>query len=779
MKKPSFTLLLSRLADHWNAGLCLLPLLAGLLAGCSAERFLQDDEKILAGVKMESDRRYPSPSAYRNYVRQEANSRWFNLAKVPLGIYCLQGRDTTTRWSRFIRRMGEAPAVYDPAVTEYSRQSLADALRGRGYRRSSVSADTTVRGRHVYLHYRLSPGLPDYVADIRYSSDNPELLQMIREDSAQSRLYRGMPLDEEVLSAERSRIIASLREKGYYYLNKEFITFSADTAANDYGVDLTLHLRIPAGADSAQAYALCRLGEVNIYEDITDEELSDSTVTAAGANLHYARKRQLSARVYDTHVYLRPGNTYSEKSLSNSYGALNGLPIVSYSTVRFMPDERNDSLLNAEILVKTAKPHSISTELEGTNTSGDLGVAVVMGYTNRNIFRGAESLSLKLRGAYEAITGLEGYSNQHYVETSVEAGLRFPTLLAPLVGIHTKQRLKSASEVTLMYNSQNRPEFHRRLLTGTWAYRWTPNSDPRRQHRLDLLSLNYIFMPWISDTFRKEYLEGDDPHYAVLRHSYENLFIARTGYQFTYNSIKSNTADGLYQTNGYQIRAGVELAGNLLYGLSSLLHARQDKDGNYTLFNIAYSQYAKFDIDYAKSFIVNDRNSVALHLAAGIAIPYGNSTIIPYEKRYFAGGANSVRGWGVRQLGPGSYKGKDGKIDFINQTGNLKLDMSVEYRTHLFWKLHGAAFIDAGNVWNTRNYADQPGGQFRLNSFYKQIAVAYGLGLRLNFDYFILRFDGGMKAVDPGHPGGRDHYPVTHPRFGRDFTFHFAVGLPF
>ena len=779
MKKNTFTLPFFYLAEILGTIPYALLLLVGLLSGCSAERFLADDEKILSGVKLESDRRHPSPSAYRNYIRQEANSRWFNVIKVPLGIYCLKGRDTTSRWSRFIGRMGEAPVVYDAETTEYSRQALESALRGRGYRRAAVSTDTTVRGRHVYLRYRLSPGLPDYVANIRYDSDNPQLLQTVLKDSAQSHLYRGMPLDEEVLAAERSRVIAALREKGYYYLHKEFVTFSADTAANDYGVDLTLHLRLPAGADTTRAYTPCRLGQVDIYEDVTALEAADSMKIAGGALLHYTRRPKLSAHVYNTHSYLRPGNLYNERNLGASYGSLNGLPITNYSTVRFKPDERNDSLLNAEIFVKTAKPHSISAELEGTNTSGDLGAAVVLGYTNRNIFRGAESFSLKLRGAYEAITGLEGYSNKHYMETNVEAGLRFPSLLIPFVKLRTIQRLKSASEVTLMYNSQNRPEFHRRLLTGTWAYHWRPLGDPRRQHRLDLLSLNYIFMPWISDTFREEYLEGNDPHYAVLRHSYENLFIMRTAYNFTYNSVRTNTANGIYQTNGYQIKAGVELAGNLLYGLSSLFHAQQDKSGNYTLFNIAYSQYAKFDFDYAKSFLVNDRNSIAMHLGLGVAIPYGNSTIIPYEKRYFSGGANSVRGWGVRQLGPGSYKEKDGKIDFINQTGNLKLDLSVEYRTHLFWKLHGAAFVDAGNIWNLRNYVDQPGGQFRPGSFYKQIAVAYGLGLRLNFDYFILRFDGGMKAIDPSQPEGKGHYPVIHPRFGRDFTFHFAVGLPF
>ena len=167
------------------------------------------------------------------------------------------------------------------------------------------------------------------------------------------------------------------------------------------------------------------------------------------------------------------------------------------------------------------------------------------------------------------------------------------------------------------------------------------------------------------------------------------------------------------------------------------------------------------------------------HFAFGIAWPYGNSNILPFEKRYFSGGANSVRGWSVRSLGPGKFRGTDGNIDFINQTGDLKLDINLEYRAHLFWKFNGALFIDAGNIWTLRDYPDQPGGSFKFSSFYNQIAVAYGLGIRLNFDFFILRFDMGMKAINPAYVEKKEHYAIVHPDLGRDFAFHFAVGLPF
>ena len=177
-----------------------------------------------------------------------------------------------------------------------------------------------------------------------------------------------------------------------------------------------------------------------------------------------------------------------------------------------------------------------------------------------------------------------------------------------------------------------------------------------------------------------------------------------------------------------------------------------------------------------ENIVIDSRNSLAFHLGAGIAVPYGNASVVPFEKRYFSGGANSVRGWSVRDLGPGSFPGDN---NFLNQSGDIKLDASIEYRTRLFWKFRGAAFIDAGNIWTLRDYEEQPGGAFRFNSFYKEIAVAYGLGLRFDFDYFILRFDGGMKAINPAYESGKDRYPLIRPDFGRDFAFHFAVGYPF
>jgi outer membrane protein assembly factor BamA len=442
------------------------------------------------------------------------------------------------------------------------------------------------------------------------------------------------------------------------------------------------------------------------------------------------------------------------------------LGAVRYTNINFQTVS-DSPLLDMDVQVQTNKPSTLSFQPEGTNTAGDLGAAASLTYQNRNLFRGSETFSVQLRGAYEAIRGLEGYRNQDFVEYSVESRLTFPRFIMPFLSREMRRRTIATSEVSLLYDTQNRPEFHRRVLSAGWRYRWKPQSR-FDQYQFDLLDLNYVFMPWISETFKNDYLQDNSNYNVILRYNYEDMFIMKTGFGYSYNNGR------------IAIKTNVETAGNLLNLGSLLFDAERDGDGHYRVFNIAYAQYVKGDVDFTFNLLPNYNDQLVFHCGFGIAYPYSNSSVLPFEKRYFSGGANSVRGWSVRSLGPGRYKGRDGNINFITQTGDMKLDLNLEYRTHLFWKFGGAVFVDAGNIWTIRDYEQQPGGQFKLNNILSDLAVSYGLGLRLNFDYFIMRFDLGMKAVNPAYESEEEeHYAIIHPRLNRDFAFHFAVGLPF
>lgn len=718
-----------------------------LLTACSATKFISDGDYLLDQVEVKSAQKDFNVSLLEPYVRQKANSKWFSLFKIPLATYSLSGTDTIRWINRTLKNIGEAPVVYDTVMAERSCEALRSAMSNMGYLHSEVELQTRRKGKKVRVTYILKPGEPYYLRNVRYDIADDSIRALLDADR-QYTLRTGAPFTVERLDAERNRITNFLLENGYYKFNKDFIHFSADSARDSREIDLTLHL------DKYRPNS-------NAPETLHPRYTIGTVSYASGDKGNI----QLRPKVLQYNTAIIPGTPFSANALQKTYNSFARLKAIRYTNIKFseLPDT---SVLDCDIQVSTNKPHTLSFQPEGTNTAGDLGAAASLTYENRNIFHGSELFSIELRGAFEAITGLEGYQNQDYEEYSVEAKLQFPRFVAPFLSKTFRRRSTASSELSVAWDLQNRPEFHRRVFSTAWRYRW---AEPRHHvsYRFDLLDLNYVYMPWISATFKHDYLDSVSNRNAILRYNYEDLFIMKMGFGITYNNDK------------LALRANVETAGNLLGAFANMASFRKNDVGQHTLFNIAYAQYVKFDFDFTKQIRFDTHNVLALHGAFGIAYPYGNSTVLPFEKRYFSGGANSVRGWGVRELGPGKFKGTDGRIDFINQTGDMKLDLSAEYRTFLFWKFDGAAFIDAGNIWTLRSYAEQPGGQFKISEFYKQIAVAYGVGLRLNFGYFILRFDMGMKAINPAYDNHKEHYAFLNPDFGRDFSFHFAVGLPF
>lgn len=748
-----------------------------VLYSCSATKFIPEGYYMLDRVNVQSEDKRVKANSLKGYIRQHPNSRWFSLVKVPMGPYALSGKDSTKAINRFLQRIGEMPVVYDSLEAERTRVSIEAAVRNMGYLQARAETETQIKGKKIKVNFRVIPGELYKIRNFTYEIADSVQRKLYECDSLSRLLHARMPFDMNRLEEERVRITNLFQNNGYYLFNKDYIRYEADSTIQNRMVDVKMIVALPLQSDSvSHLHRQYQIGKVEVFCDVDEDDTASlKQIEKNGYQIFFRDHLKVRPTVLADRIVLEQGRLYRESDVQATYNNLGRLYSVLSTNVHLVP--RDSSVLDSKVTVTTNRPHSIGAELEGTNSAGDLGAALSFSYQNRNLFHGSELFTLKVRGAFEAITGLEGYADQNYIEFSTEAGLMLPNLKLPLWKRHPAS-VESTSEVSVMYDSQNRPEFHRRVLTGALRYRWT-NKKTRLQHRLDLVDLNYIFMPWISETFKKDYLDDEENRNAILRYNYENLFIVKQGYSMVYNSQGDAGPNASYGKNATAIRLNIETAGNLLYGMSNLLHTQKNGSNQYTLFNIAYAQYVKGDFDFSRSFKFDERNSLAIHAALGISYPYGNSTILPYEKRYFSGGANSVRGWSVRGLGPGTYAGTDGRIDFINQTGDIKLDLSMEYRTFLFWKLHGAVFLDAGNIWTIRSYEDQPGGQFRIGSFYKQIAAAYGLGLRLNFDFFILRLDGGMKAVNPAGQSKETRYPLIHPNFKRDFTLHFAVGLPF
>ena len=699
-----------------------------LTTACSTGKYVQEGEYILDKVAVVSDQSDYNASPLSQYVRQKEKPKLFSLFRNP-----------------FSRK----PVIYDTLQARLSCQDLMTAMQNEGYMNAGVSLYTETKGKKLKATYLLHPGQPFLIGKVNYDIQDEGILQLLHLDQPDNQQIKpGMRFTVETLDNERKRIAGLLSDNGYFRFNKDFIHFAADTIMGRKDIALTLQLRKYKPNNNSP--------EVDHTRYLIRDVLFQSNDSD---RIHLRKQVLLNATA------IKEGRPYDASALQRTYNNFARLQAVKYTNIKFaeVPDT---NLLDCHIQISTNKPSTISFQPEGTNTAGDLGAAASITYTNRNLFHGSEQLSIEFRGAYEAITGLEGYQDQNYTEFSVETKLVFPRFLAPFLSKSFRRRQTASSEWAVSWDFQNRPEFHRRVFSSAWRYRW---SEPKHHlnYRFDLLDLNYVYMPWISSTFKRDYLDNAENRNAILRYNYEDIFIMKTGFTVSYT-------DGVDA-----VRANFESAGNLLNGVSKGFGFKTNSQGQHTLFNIAYAQYVKFDFDYTHLFQFDKRNALALHAGLGVAYPYGNSTVLPFEKRYFSGGANSVRGWSVRELGPGKFKGTDGRIDFINQTGDVKLDLNAEYRSSLFWKLQGALFIDAGNIWTLRNYAEQPGGQFKFTEFYKQIAASYGMGLRLNFDYFILRFDVGMKAINPAYESEKEHWSIIHPKLSRDFDFHFAVGLPF
>ena len=762
----------------------ILLYLALSLASCSATKFVPDGSYLLDEVKIHTDNKEIKPSDMRLYVRQNPNSKWFSTIKTQLYVYNWSGRDSTKWFNRFLRKIGGAPVIYNESDAIRSQEEIAKAVQNLGYMGASVKRTTKTKKKKLKLFYEITSGKPYIVRTLKYDISDKKIAEYLRNDSTQSMLREGMLFDVNVLDAERQRITDYLLCNGYYKFNKDYITYTADTARNTHQVDLTLHL-LPYKTyvgDTPKEHFQYKINKINFITDydvlqssaLSSIEINDS-LHYNGFPIYYKDKLYLRPKVLVDNLRFASGDLYDERNVQKTYTYFGRLSALKYTNIRFFETQNGDSTqLNCYVMLTKSKHKSISFELEGTNSAGDLGAAASVSFQHRNLFRGSETFMVKFRGAYEAISGLQpGYKNHNYTEYGVETSINFPNFLFPFLTSDFKRRIKATTEFGLQYNYQLRPEFSRTIASASWSYKWMQKQ--KIQHRIDLLDISYLYLPWISSQFQEDYINKDKDNY-ILKYNYENRLIVRMGYNYSYNSAGGALVNNTITTNSYSIRAGFESAGNILYGISKMINMRKNKDGEYAILGIPYAQYLKGDFDFAKNIIIDHRNSLAFHAGIGIAVPYGNAKVVPFEKRYFSGGANSVRGWSVRNLGPGSFAG-DG--NFMNQSGDIKLDASIEYRTRLFWKFRGAAFIDAGNIWTIREYENQPGGVFEFDKFYKQIAVAYGLGLRLDLDFFVLRFDGGMKAINPKYKKAKERYPIIHPRFSRDFAFHFAVGYPF
>lgn len=770
----------------------LCGLLAMLLISCNQTRHVPQGRYLLDDVKLDVNDSTGtlSDSQMLLYVRQRPNNKFLHISRLRLGVYNMSGSDSTKWWNKWIRRLGEAPVIYDAEATAGDSSQLINAMHNAGFMEATVEVDTVVNAqkRRMKINYKLDAGQPHVIETIDYVFPSDTLRNLIMQDSALFIVRPGDRLDRDRLELQRELITTRMRNRGYWAFSKEFISFNADTTAGSKLVDLSMIINPPYPEEIRKIdiethiqYAINKVIVVTDYDGnfALDHEqfAAKDTTDYKGIQILYGDNRYLRPSVLYDNCFLRPGELFRQRSVDNTYSALGRLAILKFVQIKMVPVGHvgNLGLLDAYIMLTPAKSQTISLEVEGTNSEGDLGVALGVNYTHRNAGKGSEALNVKLRGSYQALNGdLEGFIHDRFMEYGVETSVTFPKFKAPFLRDSFKRKVRATTGLNLSINYQERPEYTRIISTAGWSYRWAERA-ANMNYTLMPIDINYVYLPKSTNDFL-DLIAPDNP---LLRYSYEDHFIMRLGFNLYYsNKLRPSSFRLTEQNDIFTVRTQAETAGNLLFAISRAVNPhRQFHENPYKVFGIRYSQYVRADADMSYMHWFDKRNSIACYAGFGIGIPYGNSYMLPFEKRFYGGGANGVRGWSVRTLGPGRFPGTNSVSDFIYQCGDIRLNFSLEYRIKLFWVVEGGLFVDAGNIWTIHDYATQPYGMFKFNRFYKEFATSYGAGIRLDFNYFLVRFDLGMKAHNPAI--NQEPWPLLHPHWKRDHAFHFSIGYPF
>jgi len=727
-----------------------------------------------------------SRSAMKPYIRQQPNKKIFGV-RFHLGLYNLSNLEKEKWPHGWLRRIGEEPVILDEVAAERSAGQIQSWLWSKGFFNARVSDTVRSARQEAKVVYDVNTGRPYTIADIRYEVQDSNVRGLVLIDSANCLIERGMIYDIDLLQRERQRLERFIRDVGYYTFSTEDIFFRVDSSLMKHQVIVwyvvTPRVTVDSrGEQAAENHILYHIRDIYIYPEfdprtaLTGGEAYLETLDTTYYNeIHFvepAGRTLIKPEVLAQSVYILPGSLYSVTNVERTQSHLTDLRNhrlvnVSFIDVQSVTGERRDEgMLDCVIQLTPMQRQSFTVELEGTNTGGNLGGALNLIYQNKSLLKGAEVFSMKLKGAYETLTeDVSGFRNtQQY---GIEASLRLPKFLIPFPAKGSFIRNNDPRTVLQAgYNYQRLPVFSRSVANISLGYSWSGNKFTR--FNINPLSLNVVKLHYINPDYQA--VIDTMPYFS---NSLQDVRIVGGRYDFVYNNQMIQRSRDFWN-----IRVGLDIAGNLLDAIYRTASAEVAPDGTYHLFRQPFAQFLKGEIDAAYNFRFNEASSIVYRFFAGVGWPYGNSEVMPFEEQYFGGGANDIRAWMVRTLGPGSHVLPVSA--FNNQTADMKLEANIEYRFKLFWILEGATFIDAGNIWTVRDDYDRPGSRFRFGSFMDDIAVGTGLGLRFDLKFVLLRADFGLKLRDPQEREGSKWIPLSRP-FNRkqDVTMVIGIGYPF
>lgn len=765
------------------------------LGACSVTRNLKEGEFLLVKNRIVINTKKVSRDELAGYYQQSPNHKFLGIFRPGVAFYNMGSKGKDTGFKTWLRtRIGSAPVILDTALVSISMKQMGLYLNNVGYFNSSVSDTVRLKKKKAWVTYRIATTTPYRIRNLNWAITDSSFAGFVFQDTVKCLIKRNTEYNAYTLDEERTRIANALLNLGFYRFTTNYIVFQVDSALGSHRMDITVEILNPV-VPSLRDFGMMMEGRhrrymVNdVYIDPEFDYQGRDTVahdTVAKTFMDpfrgrrsityfflYDSQSKLRERTIAQNIMIEPGSWYNLKDIDQTYSRLSGLQNFRFINIDFRdaplpPAGRKEftDRLDCHIRLARSSSQSISWSTDGTNSAGALGVAANIGYQNRNIFNGAQlfKVTLSASAQMQAGGGTGGLFNT--LEFGGNASITFPQFLIPIRQEKLPKSFKPKTTLLLGYNFQQKqdPDYNRHIANVAFGYTWIQNST--LSHTLNPVELMLVkVFPSPEFTALLDSLEDQR-----FKNQYTDHMITGLKYTLTFsNQHVSKHRDFFY------IRSNFETAGNLLYGIDGLFNAPKNDHGEYTLFNIQYSQYIRPDVDFRFYNQFGNGFSVVYRFYGGIGISYGNSSVLPFEKAFLAGGANDMRGWRMGDLGPGTFHNDTVSQNF-GQLGDLQLQLQAEYRFPIYSFFKGALFTDIGNVWLLKESPDLPGGTFHFNSFAEQLGIDIGIGFRFDFDFFIFRIDPSVPVRVPSATGSKWYFGKLQ---FRDIIWNFGIGYPF
>lgn len=765
---------------HYAQHIITLCTLLLMMASCSTTRLLDDDEQLYTGVKKiaylptTDGAKANVPSGVREQVTEAVDvhpNNYISLlgcrSPLPLGLWVYNNWSNPEKGLKhwLYEKLVEEPVLVTSVRPDVRTKMVDEILNDNGYFRSATTYEL-ISGRNkkkASIRYNITPGEPFAFNRVELLPDTTLLNHYIDSVAARSTYLReGNRFCTDSLSAVRTRIANVVRNRGFYYFKPDYIEYLADTVDQPGSVALRLSLNSNADGDAVQRF---RTGDVKIYvNNYGGRARQVDTISTSVGTLIQQLPMRFRKSVITDNVTFRSGKIFSVRDMDRTQTYLSRLGIFSAVSIDAQRDTLSDNnKLDVAINCTLDRPLEASIEVNASSKSNSyIGPGITLGVTNKNVFGGGEQFAVSLTGSYEWQTG---HDNKGGIFNSYEAGittsLSFPRLLAPRF-IPRRRRQINWTRFSLNADLLNRPHFFKMAqFNMAMSYDWQAT----RRATMSFTPFKLTYTKLINTTVEFDSIMAANPAIAL---SFENQFIPQMAYSYNYErSFDAN--------NTLNFSFSVQEAGNIFWSIYQLAGNKGEKE----LFGTPFSQFVKGQTQLVYSRRVSGSDSwIVCRAAVGAAHAYGNSTEVPYAEQFYCGGANSVRAFTVRSLGPGSYHDDNANsTGYFDQTGTFKFEANVEWRFPIVSVLNGALFVDSGNVWLLKNDPQRPGGQLHGSTFLKELAVGTGAGLRVDLGMIVVRGDLGIGIHAPYATGKRGYYNMTS--FKNSLAFHLAIGYPF